>query len=63
MSATISSTNQHDQEELAGALRTLFHLLDRQRLVERELAALYRGLDEVAEALYNRATRTASDAR
>jgi hypothetical protein len=44
-------------------IRTAFRLLERQRHVERDLRLLHRGIDEVAEALYNRAVaRTTTDA-
>ena len=61
MSATPSTIPQGD-EELTDALRTLVRLVDRQRLVERELALVYKGIQGVAEVLHNRAMRAAADA-
>ena len=53
MSAMVPSTTV--DEELQAALVTLVRLADRLRLLEREVAVVFRGIEEVAEILYNRA--------
>ncbi len=57
MTYTTSSTGDTEQSADVRALTLLLRILDRQRFIQREIAALYQAVDEAAELLYTAATR------